>query len=249
MSTPNGPTMPLDPVLRDVLSALDGVPVWVDSGTLLALRRDGQLLSWDGDIDVSCWVDDLDALLGRRDHLAALGFRVAVRQLGGVPYKLKLTPSLRRRRRGERHIDISIYSRVGDWALSPGIYRSRPSTPVWSWRHFPGHACREIALIIWLATGARRNRVLRWPTTTLTMFTWCVPAHFFDHRDHLTVGNATIPTPSSTDEYLAFRYRDWTTPSKDWSYFSDDRSVLAVRPERALAGYDLPDDYREWCSR
>jgi len=238
-----------DPILGGILHALDGVDVWVDSGTLLALRRDQRLLSWDGDIDLSCWSNDIASLESRTDTLRALGYNVAVRRLAGVPYKLKLTPPMRRRRNGERHVDISIYTRVGEWALSPGIFRSRPSTPVWSLRHFPGHALREVALMTWLGTGARRNRDLRWPHTSLRLFTWCVPAHFFDDRSTFDVHGVAVPSPSDVDGYLTFRYGQWRTPQKSWSYFTDDRSVLDVRPEVTLSGASLPAGADEWVTR
>jgi len=44
-------------VLLDVLDILDGSPFqyWVSHGTLLGLVREGRILPWDSDIDISVW--------------------------------------------------------------------------------------------------------------------------------------------------------------------------------------------------
>ena len=238
-----------DVALRQLLQCLDGVAVWVDSGTLLALHRDGKILDWDGDIDLSCWESEVSAILSRRTQLEHLGYRVAIRSVAGQSYKIKLTPPLRERRKGALHVDISIYRRRADWAISPGIYRYRPGTPVWKFPNIVGHSVRELLLICWLAVGARRNVSLRRPRIAMRLFTWCVPADIFTSFEELDVGDVTSLRPEDVDRYLSYRYGDWATPQREWSYFHDDRSVLDVRPEKTLLGEGLPASVRSWESR
>jgi hypothetical protein len=144
------------------------------------------------------------------------------------------------------HVDISIYRRRGEWAISPGIYRYRPRTPVWEFPNLIGHTVRELALMAWLGAGSRRDVVVSRPRLEMRLFTWCVPADMFD--THSTIGNSDCPirVPQNIDRYLTFRYGDWRTPRRDWDYFNDDRSVLRVRPEATLSGTGLPSSVDEW---
>jgi len=50
-------------LLLDIVDILNeaGVPYHVDSGTLLGLVRDGDLIPWDGDIDLGILAEDLEA--------------------------------------------------------------------------------------------------------------------------------------------------------------------------------------------
>ena len=59
----------------------------------------------------------------------------------------------------------------------------------------------------------------------------------------------TTLRPEDVDRYLSYRYGDWATPQREWSYFHDDRSVLDVRPEKSLLGEGLPVSVRNWESR
>ena len=220
-----------DEALRKLLQCLDGIVCWVDSGTLLALHRDGKILDWDGDIDLSCWESEFSEILTRRPELEDLGYRLSVRKIRGKPYKIKLTPPLHERRRGVLHVDISVYRRRNKWAISPGIYRYRPEKPVWKFPYFVGHSVREILLICWLATGSRRNVMVKKPKIDMRLFTWCVPAEIFDSFVKLDVGPTAALAPEQVERYLTYRYGDWVTPRKQWSYFFDDGSVIDLRPE------------------
>lgn len=242
-------TRPLDRALARLATVLRGLDLWVDSGSLLALHRNGRLLDWDGDIDFSCWENSVDSILARKAEFEQLGYRVAVRRLRGTPYKIKLTPRLRDRQRGAVHVDISIYRRVAEWAVSPGIYRYRPKTPVWKFPHVIGHSAREALLIFWIALGARRNLVLRSPRIDMRLFSWCVPYSYFEHLAPLNSGPDGLKGPEYFEEYLTYRYGDWRTPQRVWDYFYDDRSVLDERPEFTLRGERLPDDMSAWVNR
>ncbi len=97
----------------------EGIGCWVDSGCLLGLIRDGQVPSWDKDVDLGVLRDDLDALRTVVHDVAARhGLLVVEKQLAGRTYAVivKVPKS------GPAHLlpmAIHVFDREQDWAVSP----------------------------------------------------------------------------------------------------------------------------------
>ena len=60
-------------VLREVLMKNE-VPFWIDFGTLLGAYRDGKMIPWDYDTDVSVWIDDAEKMLAAVQAMKSKGF-------------------------------------------------------------------------------------------------------------------------------------------------------------------------------
>jgi len=85
----------LGPVVCDWLAMVDelGVRVWLDSGTLLGLVRDGEVPAWDRDVDVGAWSSDLATLRGSLQTVSTRHrARLEEKHLDGVPYAFVLKP-------------------------------------------------------------------------------------------------------------------------------------------------------------
>ena len=85
----------LGPIATHFARSLDraGAPLWLDSGTLLGIVRDGEIPPWDKDIDVGVWINDVEAV---REALTAIGASFGAswkeRRLDGAPYAFVVTP-------------------------------------------------------------------------------------------------------------------------------------------------------------
>jgi len=69
-------------LLADVITIFESCKVtyWLEGGTLLGLRREGRLLPWDNDLDISVHESELGKLSGLRNTLEKKGFRVRTRR-------------------------------------------------------------------------------------------------------------------------------------------------------------------------
>ncbi len=61
-----------------------GVDYWLDSGTLLGLKRNGQLLESDRDINIGVWQETQHRLDEMFERLSNEGMRVRSRSSGGT---------------------------------------------------------------------------------------------------------------------------------------------------------------------
>jgi phosphorylcholine metabolism protein LicD len=70
-------------VLFDVLDFCDSqnIDYYLEGGTLLGLVRDGELLPWDHDIDLSISVNDVEKFVANKKLLAKKGYRLTSRKI------------------------------------------------------------------------------------------------------------------------------------------------------------------------
>lgn len=95
-----------DPNLRDAVHILrsQGISFWINEGSLLGLIREGQLIEWDHDIDISLFSPgpDLCALRLEFEKLGFDGQFAGLRRPGYPPLKFS--------RPGGRKIDLGTYA-------------------------------------------------------------------------------------------------------------------------------------------
>lgn len=78
----------------------------------------------------------------------------------------------------------------------------------------------------------RRKWVDLWPLNLLyRIYTWRVPSHFFTSLDTVTVDGFTISVPGRREEYLTYRYGNWSVPNHDWVYWRDDLALHHNEPQ------------------
>ena len=203
----------------------EGVSYWLNSGTLLGVVRDGKLIDGDGDIDISVWWHDEDKILRLADRWKADGYRVAQRRYKGQLCKIKAQHG---NDETARTIDIDVYRLSGIHAWCPQhVSKFRPQS-------LPHRVLRP--LYYCLATSM--NRSSTWEATVskdsgllYRVYTWWIPACYFQERDVHVLNHVALYVPSRVAEYLAFRYGDWRTPNPEWICESDDRGLVARRPE------------------
>lgn len=92
-------------------------PLWLDSGSLLGMVRDGAPPSWDSDIDLGGWSRDLDRLLDAVRGEPTSIYRIRVLRYRHMPYEIALLP----RRRGMLPVHIHLFDLAGGTAWSPQV--------------------------------------------------------------------------------------------------------------------------------
>jgi len=242
----------LDPQLRDatVTLAKFGIRYWMDSGTLLGLERDGQLLSADRDIDLSIWESDLEALMLALPDLRTQDYRIEIQRYQDKVFEIKLFPF----EREARSIDIKVFRTSDDgFAWSPCLiekftkpeFRALFNTP----RFVPlgqvtNHLAWRLVRRSWWFT--QRAIVKVWKSRILQLD---VDRHFFPKAYYVgtwwipyallegTVQDAVngLSKPRLVNEYLQFRYGNWHIPTSDWSYLRDDGGLKHENPLTLLS--------------
>ncbi len=111
-------------MLEDVSDILEknNIEFWLESGTLLGIVREGRLLPWDNDVDISIKEEYLDKLLSSLSEISSLGYRVRSKifENDSEPFKKGVTRIVKIRNnrffffRGKVTLDIYIKFKKDD---------------------------------------------------------------------------------------------------------------------------------------
>jgi phosphorylcholine metabolism protein LicD len=116
--------------IKNILESL-GILFWLDFGTLLGAARNNKIMDWDHDFDLAVLDDDREKLILAKKKLEAKGFRVVFQK--NLPWFEDLiqiyiprndlaTDSKRRIMEGFDHIDIYVFTKIGDKACMREIH-------------------------------------------------------------------------------------------------------------------------------
>ncbi len=205
-----------------------GIRFWADSGTLLGLAREGQIMKDDHDIDLSMWAGSEPLLNEVLPLIKERGYRVAVKNYRGLNFKYKLSPTFKD---SSLDIDISLFRSENKHAWCPQIYCmpypfSRKHLSYYLYG-LPRRVIQEIFV--------RKNKVIvnHWPwSLSYKVYVVWVPRHYFEETIYF---NHQIPAPKDYRRYLSFRYGDWEVPRKDWFFIFDDGAIRHVSPDELIA--------------
>ena len=215
--------------IREVGSVLEasGMTWWVNSGTLLGLYRDGRLLPWDSDVDLSVWHED-DGWNEALDGLRRAGWRIQVRSRRGEPYIAKMS----HRESSLPEVHVERFRRSGEQAWRPVPH---PWSPPFAEGSLRWRAARFLALPlrwVWHCT-ALVDRSVRLERTAERLGFRCAsfaaPARFFDDLGAV----AGLPAPRDVDGFLTWRYGKWRVPVRKWEFRRDDPAY--VSPSQSLS--------------
>lgn len=118
-----------------------GVRCWLDSGSLLGLVRDGRLNTWEKDIDLGIWAEDLPSARSVcRDISREYDLLLLERRLRGLPYAFSLKRILPNT--GSRlPIAVRVFYRMENHAWSPHphpLIRAKWAYPRYVFRKMTG---------------------------------------------------------------------------------------------------------------
>lgn len=196
--------------LAAVVSILRGHEIffWLDQGTLLGAVRDGGLIPWDGDMDLSCWHEDFQRLANLSKVFEEVGFYFEVHEYKDCAFLA----------RGKgRTIEIAGQKRDHGYVVRQNAL---PRNRGWERLVKRGLAALPRPLFFALRDFGRRT-FRRSPVVFRT------PERFFSRFRTISFsGLEDLPIPADSEGYLAFKYGEgWQTPRRDWDYSRDDGSV------------------------
>ena len=225
----------LEPVLR-ILKRL-GVCWWLDQGTLLGVIRDGDLLPWDDDIDISVWHEEFHHKMDSFLELCLNeGIRVQVN-----PWSVKLV--LDDRSCGYRPVDIEFYSRDRRQAIK--VLRSKESGSFLGLcKAIVFHYLGRLGELDFQAPSGRLKRLVaggirvllpkpirscisNWAYIRQQTVSMSVESTYFDSLITLNLAGFNLNVPSNSEGLLKKKYGpDWMTPKRDWNHMKDDGTII-----------------------
>ena len=232
-----------DPQLAWIVGLLEknNIEYLADSGTLLGLVRDGQLMPWDKDIDITVFDSDIDKMSGLLKEAKQANYTTKVNYWRGTPKSYSIAPNNffhnitypwipRHRLAGNRVVSLTVLWRKGDIYWGPVLYAVGSERSGLSYYAF--QLLRATIVIpcrilprnrFTKALFYRNDRNIRMYRTG----THIVPVHFFESTSRVM----GVRAPGKATEYLRFRYGDWERPVESWSYMRDDPSFKMQSPE------------------
>ena len=214
----------LDPQLKMICSLLNELKIQycVDSGTLLGLIREQELLAHDLDIDISIHVSQQKKVNDLAFQLKKRGYRCRILSFYGKRYKYKFSISTEK-----RVIDINIFRE----SLDDDLYVCPQPFPIIKAENIILATFRKL---IRVSFGFMKHvgsefdlNNLPWRIGTYHR-TWAIPKVFFSSYELL---NSDISIPKAAIEYLEFRYGDWKVPNGDWNFRTDDKGLSEKSPD------------------
>jgi phosphorylcholine metabolism protein LicD len=193
---------------------------WLEGGTLLGLIRQGDVISYDDDIDVDIWAEDVDKLKPIIEELKS-EYKVN-KGLKYAPDSTNLEP--------KKGFPITIHH----------YHRNKTHAYCFMQAIRPLHIKKwTVRWIIWIAPHLIYNLVAKVNGTAdpdlhplgkikyfigeRVMFRF--PLVLIEETCLKSFNNLKARIPRKYEEYLTFRYGDWRIPNKNWDVGKDGSSV------------------------
>ena len=192
--------------------------VWLDHGTLLGLVRDGDILPWDTDFDISVFEKDFECLkaiiVKEFLHRSELKLRVSKRY---IKIFTKYSPI---------KIDISKY-RVAGSGHQKIIVSNHPWRTARKIRGAIHFLISQIIKIRYKFVFSLSVMLANFGDLFGSAHTSEVPKKYLNSFGDYDFNGRQFVIPNNSCDYLSYRYgSDWRIPNKEWLYFRDDKSLI-----------------------
>ncbi|MDQ2069899.1 hypothetical protein [Natronospira bacteriovora] len=213
------------------IARASGQPLMLDSGTLLGVQRDGELIASDDDVDLAapdgCQETIGKALSGHGElKVWRYGRRIYKYQLKGVGLP------------GERMVEIKFFRPHGeDWFCPSISSRFMPDGEAQARSANPTNRRQSVILPFikrWLRGCTDFLYALDCSRPPSSWFlranSWVIPGAYFEQLRPLSDAFPDCMVPVDWQGYLAFRYGEWKRPAARWNYKRDDGGYRLIQP-------------------
>lgn len=222
-----------DQQLYELTELLDegDVEYWLNSGSLLGIVREGQLLESDTDIDIAIPRDAMSAFEHILPAITRTGYKYQPRRYRGVVIGYKLVPT----DSDSLIVDVKIFREHEGhlWCPTfPGRFPDRDAHPavqaIYAVSRFLSYRYIKLLRKFVLDKGIDRSSILARPAQI-----GCARCVWWYPRDLVLPPKRTddgIMVPFDVEGFLEYRYGDWETPADKWNYALDDGGLRDRNP-------------------
>jgi phosphorylcholine metabolism protein LicD len=203
---------------------------WVDSGTLLGIMRDGNLIEGDKDIDISIWVKEEKKLKKILPLLENKGYLISISSYNSCNFKYKFIPMKDNKKL--LIIDVSLFDTYLQYAWCPQVVNFR------AYYKLPVKLRKYISYAYLKYKKSKRNdknikiQKISYPHFFRNLETWWIPLSYF--KKITCLDKLKIHIPEDWENYLEFRYGNWGIPNKDWVFINDDKGLIHKNPSELV---------------
>jgi len=211
------------------------VNYWLDQGSLLGAVRNNAFITWDHDVDMGVWHNDMDILKKIAARLTAIGARVSFFQ-----YAVKI--KFKKNDISSIPVNIRFYYKKDGYAFSEfwGVmnkksifnktlkilknYSSKSIYKIYeSERH---HTFVNRVLIFIYRLLFNVSLFLREVLKVRRVIFRTDEKYFVNFKDKRIYG-VNVRIPEKPEKYLEFKYgKDWKKPVKEWVWWKDDGALF-----------------------
>ena len=208
--------------LKNILNILNNrkLNYWIDSGTLLGLIREKNLLKNDKDIDIGLHIRELDKFISIIPKINALGYRSRYELYNEIPSKYKFYP---KNKNFNRTIDLNIYrEKEEDYLWCPVTCFKEPAN-IFDKKY------QKMIKYFWRRIF-QKIETNKFPYTNVkNTYSWIIPIKYY--KKIIYNNNFCCNMFEEFNSYLEYRYGTWEIPNQDWDLFRDDGGIIKKTPE------------------
>ena len=217
------------------------IEYWLDFGTLLGAVRDGKIIEWDSDIDLSVWYKDYLKVGSVCLKLKDIGFNVYFNTKSEIAISKNLC-----------RITINFYESLDNKAVKDF---SSPKNFLGKFVQLITNHLNSVLVVSDHSDVKSESKIIKiiskismkTPNKIKTNFVQNmlkkviyffdkkisssyiyseVPIHFFNDFKTIKFYGMEFKVPAKTEKYLEFRYgKDWRIPRKDYIFQTDDCTI------------------------
>lgn len=207
-------------IVKQILDDAD-IRYWIDHGTLLGAVRDGKLILWDQDIDLSTTCSEVRKILNTIPKFIEKGFHVHA-----TDFQIRMRYYYNNRDYFYLELFVlqhygDVFYQIEDRAL--GIKNKYRNLIQSYTKHLAnGLLYKDVSNIKGFKPSfvEQMKRKLSWRIFERTGGKYVVfttPESHFKNLDSIYFYGMNFNIPSNVNDYLSLRYGDWKIPHKNWS--------------------------------
>lgn len=227
--------------LKQVKNALDkyNVEFWLDIGTLLGAARDGKIITWDHDIDLGVWSEEVAKIIYACRKLRNQGFTI---QLGrgfisiekeGCPINILLYNLYNNkaiRRWGSYNVSNIFVKKLLNlffWGLLSPHYARVDIMASFNIKSLSKIIISKINCFIPFLFRRWASKIeSKWGSK----YIWVIPSKYFMNLSTIKFYGMEFKVPAEIEEYLIYHYsKNWRIPKQDWDTIKNDGAIVLSR--------------------
>ena len=205
----------------------NNVNYWLEAGTALGAYRDGEIMSWDHDMDIAIWFNERPSVQTFNDYFVPLGYEVIVQK--GFPFIDNII-QLRVNTENPRFMDVDIY-----------LYKEDDEYAYMRWINTPvGMLSGLKQKLLYYLAALYKNNNYGWSLARKVLSekfcryifrkylkihihsSECIyhrfPKIFFKELKEINFYDTNVKIASKTEEYLAYRYGEgWSVKDETFN--------------------------------
>ena len=225
--------------IKEVFDA-HGIEYWLDMGALLGFVRNGKIIPWDHDIDLSTWHTQVPKIYDALQELWDKGFKLSFHEWKDcifIHYRSKdclISVSLYHLSNNKATKTWFLHNQmiIGqildyfDRVLLPSEYRYEFEDS-----RIPPFITTDLYKIGDILPSSLRGHFIKtirlvYKKIGCKQVHLAIPSYFFQNLSTIKFYGMELKVPTKTEEYLVYRYgKDWRIPKKKYVFYKEDGAI------------------------